>query len=160
MYIFSYPILYRRTDIYKSFFGGFLCCTWSTDGRFIIAGSQDDLLSIYGFKGRLLVRCQGHSSWPTSVSFDEWKCTERYFRFGSAGEDSKVCLWDFSLSSLRRPKNQVSLLSSFLDQILTFVILSIFLIMVRASTEPNHTMKCPEWKARSFIIPLLKLQYL
>lgn len=96
----------KRTDIYKSFFGGFLCCTWSVDGRFIIAGSQDDLLSIYGFKGRLLVRCQGHSSWPTSVSFDEWKCTERYFRFGSVGEDTKLCLWDFSLSSLRRPKNQ------------------------------------------------------
>lgn len=100
-------ILNRRTDIYKSFFGGFLCCTWSPDGRFIVAGSQDDLLSIYAFKGRLLVRFQGHSSWPTSISFDERKCTDRYFRFASVGEDTKVCLWDFSLSSLRRPKNQV-----------------------------------------------------
>lgn len=97
----------RRTDVYKSFFGGFLCCTWSVDGRFIIAGSQDDLLSIYGFKSRLLVRCQGHTSWPTAVSFDEWKCADRYFRFGSVGEDTKLCLWDFSLSSLRRPKSQV-----------------------------------------------------
>ncbi|KAJ3373452.1 hypothetical protein HDU91_000067 [Kappamyces sp. JEL0680] len=94
----------KRTDIYKSFFGGFLCCTWSPDGRFIVAGSQDDLLSIFAFKGRLLVRMQGHTSWPTSVSFDEWRCTEKYFRLGSVGEDTRVCLWDFSLSSLRRPK--------------------------------------------------------
>lgn len=38
------------------------------------------------------------------MAFDGWKCTDRHFRFGSVGEDSRICLWDFGLSSLRRKK--------------------------------------------------------
>ncbi|KAJ2992677.1 hypothetical protein HDV02_002903, partial [Globomyces sp. JEL0801] len=94
----------KLLDVYSSFFGGVTCAAWSPDGRFIIAGSQDDLLSIYAFRGRLLARCQGHYSWPTSISFDQWKCNDRHFRFGSVGEDTRLCLWDFSMSNLRRPK--------------------------------------------------------
>lgn len=99
---------FRRTDVYSSFFGGFLCSTWSPDGKYIIAGSQDDLLSIYAFRGRLIARCQGHFSWPRSVMFDDWKCTERYFRFGSVGEDARICLWDFTLAGLKRTKMNVT----------------------------------------------------
>jgi WD40 repeat protein len=53
----------KRSDVYQSYFGGMLCACWSPDGKYIVAGSQDDLLSIYAFRGRLLVRCQGHFAW-------------------------------------------------------------------------------------------------
>lgn len=53
----------KRTDVYHSIFGGMMCVAWSPDGKFIIAGSQDDLLSIFTFRGPLLARCQGHFSW-------------------------------------------------------------------------------------------------
>ena len=41
---------------------------------------------------------------PTSVSFDQFKCTDRHFRFGSVGEDTRLCLWEFTTHSLRRSK--------------------------------------------------------
>ncbi|KAJ3269425.1 hypothetical protein HDV01_001423 [Terramyces sp. JEL0728] len=103
----------KLLDVYKSFFGGFTCATWSPDGRFVVAGSQDDLISIYAFKGRLLARCQGHSSWPTAVAFDEWKCTDKHFRFASAGEDTRILFWDFSNSMFQR--KQVSRSKSYTE---------------------------------------------
>ncbi len=36
----------------------------------------------------------------SAVSFDPYKCTDRSYRFGSVGEDAKLCLWDFTVSSL------------------------------------------------------------
>lgn len=47
---------------------------------------------------RLLARCVGHSSWVRGVAFDpyRWREGDRTYRFGSVGEDGKVCLWDFA----------------------------------------------------------------
>lgn len=91
-------------DVYHSFFGGLLCACWSPDGKFILTGGQDDLVTVWSFRGKVVARCQGHSSWVTSVAFDAYNCTERSYRFGSVSEDSKLCLWEFSISSLHRPK--------------------------------------------------------
>lgn len=92
-------------DVYRSYYGGFLCVTWSPDGRYILTGGQDDLVSIWSFADSALVaRCQGHSSWVTDVKFDPWRCDERNYRFGSVGEDCKLLLWDFSVGMLGRPK--------------------------------------------------------
>ena len=52
-----------RLDVYSSFFGGFLCVSWSPDGKFIVAGGQDDLISLFSFRGRLIALFQGHKSW-------------------------------------------------------------------------------------------------
>jgi hypothetical protein len=41
--------------------------------------------------------------------FDDWKCTERHFRFGSVGEDARICLWDFTVAGLKRTKLNVRL---------------------------------------------------
>ncbi|KAI8815309.1 WD40-repeat-containing domain protein [Cladochytrium replicatum] len=94
----------RLLDTYRSFFGGLLCVCWSPDGRFILTGGQDDLVTVWAFRGRIVARCQGHHSWVTGVSFDAHRCTDRSYRFGSVGEDTRLCLWDFSVSSLHRPK--------------------------------------------------------
>jgi catabolite repression protein CreC len=81
------------------------CTCWSPDGKYIVTGGQDDLVSIWSLEDSMLVaRCQGHNSWVTAVSFDPWRCDGRNYRFGSVGEDSRLLLWDFNVGMLHRPK--------------------------------------------------------
>ena len=92
-------------DVFRSYYGAMLCVTWSPDGRYVLSGGQDDLVSIWSLAERALVaRCVGHESWVTDVKFDPWRCDERNYRFGSVGEDCRLLLWDFSVGMLRRPK--------------------------------------------------------
>lgn len=92
-------------DVYRAYYGAMLCVTWSPDGRYVLTGGQDDLVSIWSLAERTLVaRCVGHESWVTDVKFDPWRCDERNYRFGSVGEDCRLLLWDFSVGMLRRPK--------------------------------------------------------
>ena len=78
---------------------------WSPDGKYILTGGQDDLVSIWSLNDRQIVaRCQGHHSWVTAVAFDPWRCDERNYRFGSVGDDCRLLLWDFSVGMLHRPK--------------------------------------------------------
>ncbi|KIW04268.1 uncharacterized protein PV09_04570 [Verruconis gallopava] len=92
-------------DQYMSYYGGLTCTCWSPDGRYILTGGQDDLVSIWSLADNALVaRCQGHNSWVTAVAFDPWRCDERNYRFGSAGEDGRLLLWDFSVGMLHRPR--------------------------------------------------------
>lgn len=125
-----YPFLIRYrirlVDCYSSYFGAFTCIAWSPDGRFILTGGQDDLLTIFSpWEQRVVARCQGHSSFVSCVSFDETRCDGRTYRFGSVGEDNKLILvspssfdtirlshstsiqWDFSSGALHRPKNHL-----------------------------------------------------
>ncbi|OTA98642.1 hypothetical protein M426DRAFT_17203 [Hypoxylon sp. CI-4A] len=91
--------------VYNAYYGGFLCVCWSPDGKYVLTGGQDDLISIWcPSETTLIARCQGHQSWVTSVSFDPWRCDERNYRFGSVGEDCRLCLWDFNVGMLHKPK--------------------------------------------------------
>ncbi|KAI9726012.1 MAG: hypothetical protein M1834_009440 [Cirrosporium novae-zelandiae] len=95
----------RLTDIYRSYYGGLICVCWSPDGKYVLTGGQDDLVSIWSLAERQIVaRCPGHHSWVTAVSFDPWRCDHRTYRFGSVGEDCRLLLWDFSVGMLHRPK--------------------------------------------------------
>ncbi|KAF8459427.1 WD40-repeat-containing domain protein [Terfezia claveryi] len=95
----------KLLDVYHSYYGGLSCVCWSPDGRYILTGGQDDLVSIWSFSDRRIVaRCEGHHSWVTGVAFDPWRCDERTYRFGSVGEDTHLLLWDFSVGMLHRPK--------------------------------------------------------
>ncbi|CZT22939.1 related to WD40 repeat protein CreC [Ramularia collo-cygni] len=95
----------RVVDVFRSFFGAMLCVTWSPDGRYVITGAQDDIVSVWSMADHALVaRCEGHHSWVTDVKFDPWRCDERNYRFGSVGEDCRLLLWDFSVGMLGRPK--------------------------------------------------------
>ncbi|KAK1759492.1 WD40 repeat-like protein [Echria macrotheca] len=92
-------------DLFYSYYGGLTCVCWSPDGKYVVTGGQDDLLSIWcPSESALIARCQGHHSWVTSVAFDPWRCDDKNYRFGSVGEDCRVCLWDFSVGMLHRPK--------------------------------------------------------
>lgn len=96
-------------DVFSSYYGGFTCVCWSPDGRYILTGGQDDLVSIWSLADRQLVaRCPGHDSWVTAVAFDPWRCDDKSYRFGSIGDDCKLLLWDFSISMLNRPKGAIA----------------------------------------------------
>lgn len=107
----SLAYINRITDIYPSYYGGFLCACWSPDGKYILTGGQDDLVSIWSLtERRLIARCPGHQSWVSCVAFDPWRCDDRNYRFGSVGEDRRLLLWDFNVGMLHRPKAVGSLL--------------------------------------------------
>ncbi len=98
-------LTHRLIGLFYSYYGGLTCVCWSPDGKYVVTGGQDDLLSIWCVADSTLVaRCQGHHSWVTSVAFDPWRCDDRVYRIGSVGEDGRLCLWDFSMSMLIRPK--------------------------------------------------------
>lgn len=85
-----------------------MCVCWSPDGKYVLTGGQDDLVSIWSLtERRIVARCPGHHSWVTAVAFDPWRCDERNYRFGSVGDDCRLLLWDFNVGMLRRPKAAV-----------------------------------------------------
>ncbi|KAG8532783.1 uncharacterized protein KY384_002661 [Bacidia gigantensis] len=94
------------TDLYPSYYGAFTCVCWSPDGKYVLTGGQDDLVTLWSLhERRIVARCQGHRSWVTAVAFDPWRsCDGRNYRFGSVGEDRRLLLWDFNVGMLRRPK--------------------------------------------------------
>ncbi|KAF9109852.1 hypothetical protein BGX27_007118 [Mortierella sp. AM989] len=95
----------KLLDTFSAYFGALTCVCWSPDGKYILSGGQDDLVTIWSFKDqRIVARCQGHQSYVTGVAFDPWRCDERNYRFGSVGEDAKLILWDFSVGALHKPK--------------------------------------------------------
>jgi len=95
----------KLLDLYTSYYGGLTCVCWSPDGKYVLTGGQDDLVSIWSVTESVIVaRCQGHQSWVTAVAFDPWRCDDKNYRFGSVGEDCRLLLWDFSVGMLRVPK--------------------------------------------------------
>ncbi|KAB5566881.1 catabolite repression protein creC [Coniochaeta sp. 2T2.1] len=92
-------------DLFYSYYGGLSCVCWSPDGKYVLTGGQDDLITIWcPSESAIIARCQGHHSWVTSVAFDPWRCDDKNYRFGSVGEDCRLCLWDFSVGMLHRPR--------------------------------------------------------
>ncbi|KAK1894101.1 WD repeat-containing protein 20 [Dissostichus eleginoides] len=57
----------------KSYFGGLLCVCWSPDGKYIVAGGEDDLVTVWSFLDcRVIARGHGHKSWVSVVAFDHY----------------------------------------------------------------------------------------
>lgn len=57
----------------KSYFGGLLCVCWSPDGKYIVTGGEDDLITVFSFIDmRVACRGRGHSSWINCCAFDPW----------------------------------------------------------------------------------------
>jgi len=86
----------KLLTVYRSFFGGLLCCAWSPDGKYLLSGGEDDCVCIWSLEeGKLLSRGKGHQSWVSRVLFDEWQCKDGNYRFASVGQDTRILLWDF-----------------------------------------------------------------
>ncbi|XP_064623686.1 WD repeat-containing protein 20-like isoform X2 [Lineus longissimus] len=57
--------------VMKSYFGGLLCVCWSPDGKYIVTGGEDDLVTVWSLaEKRVICRGQGHKSWVNAVTFD------------------------------------------------------------------------------------------
>ncbi|NXR46619.1 DMWD protein, partial [Hippolais icterina] len=99
----------------RSYFGGLLCVCWSPDGRYVVTGGEDDLVTVWSFaEGRVVARGHGHKSWVNAVAFDPFTSSSSSssggdggqsdssdppsvtYRFGSAGQDTQFCLWDLT----------------------------------------------------------------
>ncbi|KAI8324287.1 WD40 repeat-like protein [Martensiomyces pterosporus] len=96
-------------DVFLSYFGGLSCSAWSDDGKYVITGGKDDLVTIWSYYDQTIVaRCEGHESWVRSIAFDPMGHEdESTYRFMSVGEDARLLVWDFSLAALHRPRAQL-----------------------------------------------------
>ncbi|KAI8920085.1 putative catabolite repression protein creC [Powellomyces hirtus] len=94
-------------ETYRAYYGGITCVDWSPDGKYILTGGQDDIVTIWQFQRGIVARCHGHSSWISGVAFDPHLCTESSYRFASIGDDTRLFLWEFSLNQLTRPKPSI-----------------------------------------------------
>ncbi|PIA16722.1 WD40 repeat-like protein [Coemansia reversa NRRL 1564] len=96
-------------DVYLSYFGGLSCCAWSDDGKYVVAGGKDDLITVWSYYDQSIVaRCQGHESWVRDIVFDPLGHEdENTYRFMSVGDDAKLLVWDFSLAALHRPRGTI-----------------------------------------------------
>lgn len=67
---------YERQELLgvaRSYFGGFLCVCWSPDGKYIVVGGEDDLVTVWSVaERRVVARGQGHRSWVSVVAFDPY----------------------------------------------------------------------------------------
>lgn len=73
--VFNYDAM-ELIGLATSFFGGLLCVCWSPDGQLVVAGGEDDLVTVWSFRQRRIVaRGQGHRSWVTVIAFDPYTTT-------------------------------------------------------------------------------------
>ncbi|KFM58031.1 WD repeat-containing protein 20, partial [Stegodyphus mimosarum] len=76
--------------IVRSFFGGLLCVCWSPDGKYVVTGGEDDLVTVWSFQEkRVIARGHGHKSWVSVVAFDAFTYTDSD-RLDLSGSEEEV----------------------------------------------------------------------
>jgi WD40 repeat protein len=101
----------RMLVVYKAYYGGLTCVTWTPDDRYLVLGSEDDALYVCSFDAHDAARCnfvargKAHHSWISKISCDTWHGKgEGHYRLVSVGQDCRLVLWDFALDALLLPK--------------------------------------------------------
>ncbi len=78
----------------RSYFGGLLCVCWSPDGKFVVTGGEDDLVTVWSYcEKRVVARGQGHKSWVSVVTFDPFT-TSYSEHFDLSGSDEDIAQQD------------------------------------------------------------------
>lgn len=96
---------------------------WSPDGKYVVVGGEDDLVTVWSFSEmRVVARGQGHRSWVSVVAFDPYVVSftdpeseegveddrqksesVQCYRLGSVSQDTQLCLWDLTEDVLKPP---------------------------------------------------------
>ncbi|XP_055381079.1 WD repeat-containing protein 20 [Condylostylus longicornis] len=85
--VFHYDTM-ELLGIARSYFGGFLCVCWSPDGKYIVVGGEDDLVTVWSLSERRVVaRGQGHRSWVSVVAFDPYTTSYNNWDGGDFSDD-------------------------------------------------------------------------
>lgn len=106
----------HQTFAMSSFFGSLTCVSWSHDGKYIITGGQDDLVSIWSYEELdIVARAEGHKSWVTSVACDPQNSDSLRYRFTSVAQDAKLLLWDFTPSNITVPRATSAVIATSTD---------------------------------------------
>lgn len=85
--VFHYDTM-ELLGIARSYFGGFLCVCWSPDGKYIVVGGEDDLVTVWSLQDRRVVaRGQGHRSWISVVAFDPYTTSYTNWDGGDFSDD-------------------------------------------------------------------------
>lgn len=86
----------------RSYYGGFLCVCWSPDGKYVVTGGEDDLVSVWSYQDKCVVtRAEGHHSYVNGVSFDPY-ITESEERRREEEEEEAMGLAESELRSRSR----------------------------------------------------------
>ncbi|GAB2257739.1 hypothetical protein Droror1_Dr00013899 [Drosera rotundifolia] len=82
-----------------------ICCSWSADGKYILAGGDDDNVHVWSMDlQQLLAWGQGHKGWVMGVAFDpfwlppssENARQDVTYRFGSVCMNGNLLFWDLT----------------------------------------------------------------
>ncbi|EDW67647.1 WD repeat-containing protein 20 [Drosophila virilis] len=85
--VFHYDTM-ELLGIARSYFGGFLCVCWSPDGKYIVVGGEDDLVTVWSLhERRVVARGQGHRSWVSVVAFDPYTTSYTNWDGGDFSDD-------------------------------------------------------------------------
>ena len=65
---FHFANQHRLVFPFRSYFGGLQSLGWSPDGKYIVTGGEDDLVTVFSvYEKRVVCRGQGHRSWISQV---------------------------------------------------------------------------------------------
>lgn len=85
--VFNYEAM-ELLGLARSYFGGFLCVCWSPDGKYIVVGGEDDLVTVWSvLEKRVVARGQGHRSWVSVVAFDPYTTSYTSWDGGDFSDD-------------------------------------------------------------------------
>lgn len=90
--VFNYDTM-DLVGIARSYFGGLLCVCWSPDGKYVVTGGEDDLVTVWSFhERRVVARGYGHKSWVSVVAFDSYTTyySDADARFDFSGSEDEL----------------------------------------------------------------------
>ncbi|XP_058801867.1 WD repeat-containing protein 20 isoform X1 [Phymastichus coffea] len=93
----------------RSYFGGFLCVCWSPDGKYVVVGGEDDLVTIWSYyEKRVVARGQGHHSWVSVVAFDPYTTSYGDHDPDFSGSDDEMSVPHNNQNHIREKTNRLS----------------------------------------------------
>ncbi|KAH3660460.1 hypothetical protein OGAPHI_007046 [Ogataea philodendri] len=100
------------TDLVSSYYGGVLDVLFTRDGKYLLTGGEDDIVSVFEFTNvglsntsngliKLVVRLEGSRSWVRAINVDLFKTTSGLlYRIGTAGDDGSIRFYEFQPRNL------------------------------------------------------------